>query len=134
MRVEPCSLLHSAPLCHCGVAWLLTHPPLTAASLTVMLALKHNLKVFNPPFDVVLATNVVYMRSIALDFCHGSPGVRRRRRVSRVLGEVSELHKKFWEMCDEVFDIKKAPRDHLYPEYAYEETGVFLLRKEKKKQ
>ncbi|XLT00820.1 hypothetical protein HN51_050171, partial [Arachis hypogaea] len=32
-----------------------------------------------------------------------------------------------------VFDIEKAPRDHLHPEYAYEETCVFLLRKEKKK-
>ncbi|KAL1343809.1 hypothetical protein AAHE18_08G004200 [Arachis hypogaea] len=45
-----------------------------------------------------------------------------------------EGHKKFCEMCDEVFDIEMAPRDHLHPEYVYEETGVFLLRKEKKKQ
>ncbi|QHO06598.1 protein-lysine N-methyltransferase [Arachis hypogaea] len=45
-----------------------------------------------------------------------------------------EAHKKFWDMCDEVFDIEKVPRDHLHPEYAYEETDVLLLRKKKKKQ
>ncbi|RYR24172.1 hypothetical protein Ahy_B02g057678 [Arachis hypogaea] len=44
-RVEPCSLLHRAPLSHRGVAWLLTQPSLTAAPLTMMPALKRNLKV-----------------------------------------------------------------------------------------
>ncbi|KAL4396614.1 hypothetical protein AHAS_Ahas01G0109500 [Arachis hypogaea] len=44
-----------------------------------------------------------------------------------------EAHKKFWEMCDEVFDIERVPCDHLHPEYAYEETDIFLLQKKKKK-
>ncbi|RYR57313.1 hypothetical protein Ahy_A05g023039 [Arachis hypogaea] len=42
-----------------------------------------------------------------------------------------EAHKKFWEMCDEVW-ISRIPHDHLHPEYAYEEIDVFLLWKKKK--
>ncbi|XLR39609.1 hypothetical protein HN51_017760 [Arachis hypogaea] len=74
-----------------------------------MPALKRNLKVNKPVLCKNLKHSVYQVRS-------------------------PEGHKKFCEMCDEVFDIEMAPRDHLHPEYVYEETGVFLLRKEKKKQ
>ena len=43
-----------------------------------------------------------------------------------------EAHKLFWDMCEEVFVIVKVPHQDLHPDYAYEETDVFILRKKKK--
>ena len=43
-----------------------------------------------------------------------------------------EADKLFWELCEQVFDIEKVPHQDLHPEYAYEETDVYVLRKKKK--
>lgn len=43
-----------------------------------------------------------------------------------------EAHKLFWELCEEVFVVDKVPHDHLHPEYAFEETDVYVLRKKMK--
>ncbi|XLU27734.1 hypothetical protein S245_063800, partial [Arachis hypogaea] len=36
-RANPCSLLRCVPLCHPGIAWLPTHPPLTAIDRSPLL-------------------------------------------------------------------------------------------------
>lgn len=41
-----------------------------------------------------------------------------------------EAHRLFWEICGGVFDVEKVPRDHLHPEYVYEEADVFFERHE----
>lgn len=45
-----------------------------------------------------------------------------------------EAHKLFWEMCAEVFLIEKVPHEDLHPDYGYEETDVYILRKKKKEE
>ncbi|CAN1123556.1 hypothetical protein LINPERPRIM_LOCUS3311 [Linum perenne] len=40
-----------------------------------------------------------------------------------------EAHKLFWEMSEEVFEIEKVPHEDLHPDYAYEETDVYVFRK-----
>jgi protein N-lysine methyltransferase METTL21D len=41
-----------------------------------------------------------------------------------------EAHQVFWETVPAVFPvIEKVAREHLDPEYAYEESDVFILRR-----
>ncbi|XP_027342095.1 protein-lysine methyltransferase METTL21D [Abrus precatorius] len=149
----------------CGVAgmglYLLGLTDLVLTDIApVMPALKRNLKVnkpllrktlkhyvlywnnpqqissLNPPFDFVIATDVVYIEESvpslvsAMETLVSDDGVVLLGYQLRS----PEAHKLFWELCDEVFDIEKVPHEHLHLDYAYEETDVFLLRKKKKKQ
>ncbi|KAK7324702.1 hypothetical protein VNO77_28472 [Canavalia gladiata] len=148
----------------CGVAgmglYLLGLTDLVLTDIApVMPALKRNLKVnkpvlrkilkhfvlywnnpkqissLNPPFDFVIATDVVYIEeSVPLLVSTMETLVSDDGVV--LLGyqlRSPEAHKLFWELCDQVFDVEKVPHDHLHPDYAYEETNVFLLRKKKNK-
>ncbi|XP_071691319.1 uncharacterized protein [Rutidosis leptorrhynchoides] len=121
----------------------------------VMPALKHNLKknksvlgkmlktaqlnwnnsnqieALKPPFDVVIAADVVYIEESV------TPLLTTMKLLVSDSGVVllgyqirsPEAHVLFWEQCDRIFDVEKVPHEHLHPEYAYEETDVFILRK-----
>ncbi|GFQ02143.1 protein-lysine methyltransferase mettl21d [Phtheirospermum japonicum] len=112
-------------------------------------ALKKNLKIvrlywgneaqvmsLKPPFDLVIATDVVYMEDTL------APLIKLMQMLVADDGVVlmgyqlrsSEAHKLFWEMCVDVFDAEKIPHEHLHPEYAYEESDVYIFRKKKKEQ
>ncbi|CDP15877.1 unnamed protein product [Coffea canephora] len=124
----------------------------------VMPALKHNLKRNKPvlkkalktaqlywaneaqakalgpqSFDVVVAADVVYIEESV------GPLVETMVKLVAEDGVVllgyqvrsPEAHLLFWEKCGEVFEIEKIPHEHLHPEYAYEETDVYVLRKKK---
>lgn len=88
----------------------------------------------NPPFDFVIAADVVYIEESvpqlvsAMDTLLAPDGVVLLGYQIRS----PEADVIFWELCGQVFDIEKIPHDHLHPEYAYEETDVYLLRKKKK--
>ncbi|XP_010481771.1 PREDICTED: protein N-lysine methyltransferase METTL21A-like [Camelina sativa] len=148
----------------CGVAVMAFHLlGLTEIVLTdiapVMPALKHNLKrnkaalgkslkasvvywnnrdqisALNPPFDLVIAADVVYIEEsvgqlvTAMELLLADDG-------AVLLGyqiRSPEADKLFWEMCDVVFRIEKVPHEHLHHEYAYEETDVYIFRKKVKK-
>lgn len=124
----------------------------------VMPALKHNLKrnkqvlnkslktaqlywnneeqirALGKPFDVVIATDVVYLEETVGPLISAMESLLKEDGVV-LLGyqlRSPEAHKMFWELCVEVFDIEKVPHEHMHPEYAYEETDVYLLRKKKK--
>lgn len=124
----------------------------------VMPALKHNLKrnkqvlnkslktaqlywnnqeqirALGKPFDVVVATDVVYLEETVAPLISAMESLVKEDGVV-LLGyqlRSPEAHKMFWELCVEVFDIEKVPHEHLHPEYAYEETDVYILRKKKK--
>ncbi|CAL5391530.1 unnamed protein product [Camellia sinensis] len=104
----------------------------------VMPTLKRNLKsnsdqitALCPPFDLVIATDVVYIEDtaaplvFAMEASIGDTG-------TVLLGyqlRSPEAHHLFWEICGRVFDIQKVPHEHLHPEYAYEEADVYILRK-----
>ncbi|KAJ4830295.1 hypothetical protein Tsubulata_042245 [Turnera subulata] len=126
----------------------------------VMLALKHNLKrnkqtlgkmlktsvlywnnrdqigalvAAGAPFDLVVAADVVYIEEsvghlvAAMEALVADDG-------AVLLGyqvRSPEADKLFWEMAREVFDIEKVPHGDLHPEYAYEETDVYIFRKKK---
>lgn len=89
------------------------------------------IKALSPPFDLVIATDVVYIEDTvgplvsAMEALIGDTG-------TVLLGyqlRSPEAHHLFWEICGRVFDIQKVPHEHLHPEYAYEEADVYILRK-----
>ncbi|CAO2814523.1 unnamed protein product [Amaranthus hypochondriacus] len=124
----------------------------------VMPALKHNLKknkpvlkkslktaqlywansaqiqALSPPFDVVIAADVVYLEETV------KPLVDTMLEMVADDGVVllgyqlrsPEADKLFWEVCREVFEIQMVPHEDLHPDYNYEETNVYIFRKKKK--
>ncbi|KAL5573597.1 hypothetical protein UlMin_023194 [Ulmus minor] len=94
------------------------------------------IKSLKPPYDVVLAADVVYIEEsvgslvAAMDELVADDGVVLLGYQLRS----PEAHKLFWEICEEVFEIEKVPHEDLHPEYAYEEADVYVLRKKKKKE
>ncbi|RZC46605.1 hypothetical protein C5167_039554 [Papaver somniferum] len=89
------------------------------------------IKTLNPPFDFVIAADVVYieesvghlvsaMESLVSDTGFVLLGYQIRS---------PEAHKLFWELCENVFVIEKVPHDDLHPEYAYEEADVYVMKK-----
>ncbi|XP_058210864.1 uncharacterized protein LOC131323194 [Rhododendron vialii] len=89
------------------------------------------IQALGPPFDLVIATDVVYIEETvgplvsAMEALVGDGG-------AVLLGyqiRSPEAHSLFWEICSRVFDVEKVPREHLHPEYAYEEADVYILRK-----
>lgn len=88
----------------------------------------------NLPFDFVIATDVVYIEESvsdlvrAMEILVGDNGVVLLGYQLRC----PDADKRFWEMCGEVFVVDKVPHEHLHPEYAYEETNVYVMRKKRK--
>ncbi|GFS30598.1 S-adenosyl-L-methionine-dependent methyltransferases superfamily protein [Actinidia rufa] len=85
----------------------------------------------SPPFDLVIATDVVYIEESvgplisAMEALVGDAGVVLLGYQIRS----PEAHLLFWELCCRVFDVQKVPHEHLHPDYAYEEADVYMLRK-----
>ena len=92
------------------------------------------IKSLKPPYDVVLATDVVYIEESvgplvsAMEVLVADDGVVLLGYQLRS----PEAHKLFWEMSEKVFEIEKVPHEDLHLEYAYEETDVYIFRKKKK--
>ncbi|XP_027929258.1 protein N-lysine methyltransferase METTL21A isoform X1 [Vigna unguiculata] len=88
----------------------------------------------NPPFDFVVATDVVYIRESVPSLVSAMEALVSDDGVV-LLGyqlRAPEAHELFWELCDKAFHIEKVPHEHLHPDYAYEEADVFLLRKKRR--
>ncbi|KAJ0252604.1 hypothetical protein HA466_0117810 [Hirschfeldia incana] len=147
----------------CGVAGMAFHLlGLTEIVLTdmvqVMPALKHNLKrnkaalgkylktsvvswsnrdqisALNPPFDLVIAADVVYIEDSVGQLVAAMEALMKDDGVVLLGYQIRspEADKLFWEMCGVVFEIEKVPHEHLHPEYAYEEADVYIFRKKTK--
>ncbi|XP_051125777.1 uncharacterized protein LOC127247796 [Andrographis paniculata] len=90
-------------------------------------------KSLKPPFNFVFAADVVYLEETV------APLIRTMQRLVADDGVVllgyqlrsPEAHKLFWEMCGGVFEVEKIPHEHLHPEYAYEETDIYVMRKKR---
>ncbi|KAK7401942.1 hypothetical protein VNO78_13821 [Psophocarpus tetragonolobus] len=85
----------------------------------------------NPPFDFVIATDVVYIRESVPPLVSAMETLVSHDGVV-LLGyqlRSPEAHELFWELCDKTFHVEKVPHPHLHPDYAFEETHVYLLRK-----
>ncbi|CAN7091371.1 protein N-lysine methyltransferase METTL21A [Brassica rapa] len=147
----------------CGVAGMAFHLlGLTEIVLTdmvqVMPALKHNLKrnkaalgkylktsvvcwnnrdqisALNPPFDLVIAADVVYIEESVGHLVTAMESLMKEDGAVLLGYQVRspEADKLFWELCGVVFEIEKVPHEHLHPEYAYEEADVYIFRKKAK--
>ncbi|KAK4770178.1 hypothetical protein SAY87_030710 [Trapa incisa] len=89
------------------------------------------IKALNPPFDVVFATDVVYIEESVRHLLSAMATLVKPEGVVLLGYQVRspEADKLFWELCDEAFHKEKVPHEHLHPDYAYEEADVFILRK-----
>lgn len=111
-------------------------PVLQKALKTAQLywANKAQMNTLGPPFDVVIAADVVYIEESV------PPLVETMEKLVADDGVVlfgyqlrsPEAHRLFWELSGRVFDIEKIPHEHLHTEYAYEETDVYVFRKKNK--
>lgn len=93
------------------------------------------IQALNPPFDFVVATDIVYIEESVDQLISAMEALLAENGVV-LLGyqlRSPEAHKLFWEISERVFDIQKVPHEDLHPEYAYEETDVFILSKKKNK-
>lgn len=88
----------------------------------------------NLPFDFVIATDVVYIEESVSDLVRAMEILVGENGVVLLGYQVRcpDADKRFWEMCGEVFVVDKVPHEHLHPEYAYEETNVYVMRKKRK--
>ncbi|KAL5998835.1 hypothetical protein ACLOJK_009783 [Asimina triloba] len=89
------------------------------------------LEAMKPPFDFVIAADVVYIEDSAQKLLSAMEALVAPTGVV-LLGyqlRSPEAHRVFWEMCERIFDVEKVPHEDLHPEYAYEETDVYILRK-----
>ncbi|XP_024543365.1 protein N-lysine methyltransferase METTL21A [Selaginella moellendorffii] len=92
---------------------------------------KQQIESLKPPFDVVIAADVVYIEN----------GVEP---LLQTMGDVSgpdslillgyqvrspEAHELFWRLCPERFAVDKVDRSQLHPDYAFEEADVYILKK-----
>ncbi|KEH39196.1 putative lysine methyltransferase, S-adenosyl-L-methionine-dependent methyltransferase [Medicago truncatula] len=95
---------------------------------------KDQINAVNPPFDFVVAADVVYIEESVPEFVNAMEVLVAEDGVVLLGYQIRspEAHTVFWEMCGVVFDVEKVPHEDLHPEYAYEEADVFLLRKKKK--
>ncbi|XP_044466890.1 protein-lysine methyltransferase METTL21E [Mangifera indica] len=94
------------------------------------------IKALNPPFDVVIAADVVYIEESVGQLVGAMESLMADDGVV-LLGyqlRSPEAHKLFWELSEKVFEIEKVPHEHLHPDYGYEETDVYIFKKKKKEE
>ncbi|KDP24074.1 hypothetical protein JCGZ_25731 [Jatropha curcas] len=91
------------------------------------------IKALNPPFDIVIAADVVYIEESVGHLVGAMQALVADDGVILLGYQVRspEADKKFWEICGDVFEIEKVPHEDLHPDYAYEETDVYVFRKKK---
>ncbi|XP_077249633.1 S-adenosyl-L-methionine-dependent methyltransferases superfamily protein [Tasmannia lanceolata] len=89
------------------------------------------IEALNPPFDFVIAADVVYLEDNVGHLVSAMEALLAPSGVV-LLGyqlRSPEAHQLFWELCETVFTVEKIPHQDLHPDYAYEETDVYFLRK-----
>ncbi|KAE8670142.1 C2H2 and C2HC zinc fingers superfamily protein [Hibiscus syriacus] len=94
---------------------------------------KDQIRTANPPFDLVIAADVVYIEE-SVGHLVGAMEALVADDGAVLLGyqlRSPEADQLFWEMCENVFVIDKVPHQDLHPDYAYEETDVYVFRKKK---
>ncbi|KAI7730181.1 hypothetical protein M8C21_001586 [Ambrosia artemisiifolia] len=89
------------------------------------------IKALKPPFDVVIAADVVYIEESVAPLLAAMEAMVSDSGVVLLGYQVRspEAHALFWEQCHGIFNVEKVPHEHLHPDYAYEESDVYILRK-----
>eukprot|EP00252_Welwitschia_mirabilis_P022108 TRINITY_DN5882_c0_g2_i3.p1 TRINITY_DN5882_c0_g2~~TRINITY_DN5882_c0_g2_i3.p1 ORF type:complete len:148 (+),score=16.18 TRINITY_DN5882_c0_g2_i3:347-790(+) len=89
------------------------------------------IEVLKPPFDFIVATDVVYLED-SVDPLLETMNVLSGPNSVILLGyqiRSPEAHKLFWEKLPNYFVAERVPHEDLHPDYAYEETDVYIMRK-----
>ncbi|KAL9274730.1 N-lysine methyltransferase METTL21A-like protein [Drosera capensis] len=124
----------------CGVAGMGLSLLVLTDIDAVMPALKHNLKwnkhvLKRPPFDVVIAADVVYLEETVADLVETMEMLVKENGVVLLGCQVRPVvaDRLFWERCGRVFGVvEKVKNEDLDSEYRFEETDVFVVRKKSK--
>lgn len=84
-----------------------------------------------PPFDYIIATDVVYLDNIAEPLLSTFYALAGPSSIILLGYQIRspEAHELFWRLCPDLFHVEKVPHEDLHPEYAFEEADVFILRK-----
>ncbi|KAG9447785.1 hypothetical protein H6P81_013913 [Aristolochia fimbriata] len=84
-----------------------------------------------PPFDFVIAADVVYIEESVASLISAMEKLVSPTGVVLLGYQVRspEAHRKFWELCESAFVVEKVPHEDLHPDYAYEEADVYIMRK-----
>lgn len=92
---------------------------------------KKHVESVKPPFDFVLATDVVYLEEIVQPLidtmcalCDSNTKVLLGYRMRQ-----EEAHALFWEKLPHYFTIRQIPDDQLHPEYSFEGVSLYVLQK-----
>lgn len=95
---------------------------------------EEQVKSLKPPFDFVIATDVVYLEETVERLIKAMWSLVADDGVVLLSYQLRspEAHTLFWDMCVGYFVVEKIPREHLHPEYAYEETDIYIFRKKNK--
>ncbi|KAG6514880.1 protein-lysine methyltransferase METTL21D-like [Zingiber officinale] len=92
------------------------------------------IRALRPPFDLVIAADVVYMEDSAAQLVSAMEALVADDGAILFGYQLRspEAHQVFWELCHRTFPvIEKVPHEDLHPDYAYEETDVYIFRKRK---
>lgn len=92
---------------------------------------REQLESLRPPFDFVVAADVVYLEESVEPLVSAMEGLVAPSGVVLLGYQVRspEAHCKFWDVCGRVFEAEKVPHEDLHPDYAYEDTAIYILRK-----
>ncbi|CAA7410171.1 unnamed protein product [Spirodela intermedia] len=84
-----------------------------------------------PPFDFVVAADVVYIEDSVAPLVAAMEALVSPRGAVLLGYQVRspEAHRLFWEICGRSFSVQKVAHEDLHPDYAYEEADVYVLRK-----
>lgn len=89
------------------------------------------IEALKPPFDYVIAADVVYLENIVQPLLETMSALAGPETVILLGYQIrqAEAHELFWRLCPDYFAIQKVPREELAPEYAWEENDVYVLKK-----
>nr|CAD1823784.1 unnamed protein product [Ananas comosus var. bracteatus] len=85
------------------------------------------------PFDFVVAADVVYLADSAPHLVAAIDALLAPRGLLLLAYQLRspDAHRAFWDLCARAFPVVvKVPRDHLHPDYAFDEADVYLMQRQ----
>ncbi|XP_020105502.1 uncharacterized protein LOC109722048 [Ananas comosus] len=84
-------------------------------------------------FDFVVAADVVYLADSAPHLVAAIDALLAPRGLLLLAYQLRspDAHRAFWDLCARAFPVVvKVPRDHLHPDYAFDEADVYLMQRQ----
>lgn len=89
------------------------------------------IEALKPPFDYVIAADVVYLENIVQPLLETMSALAGPKTIILLGYQIrqAEAHELFWRLCPEYFVVQQVPREELHPEYCWQENEVYVLKK-----